>query len=94
MAAVRLLPGAGVGLQASDGGHPGGAALRHRGVSGPRDWYMCQQHRTLPTTVQQDGGVSERSIVPFQHNNRAQVHVKKPEGSVSISSNLNTMSYD
>lgn len=59
VAAVRLLPGAGVGLQAPDGGHAGGEALCHRGGSGPRDWYMCQQHCTLPTTVQQDGGVSQ-----------------------------------
>lgn len=54
VAAVRLLPGASVGLQAPDSGHAGGEALCHCGGSGPRDWYMCQQHCTLPTTVQQD----------------------------------------
>lgn len=60
VAAVRLLPGAGVGLQAPDGGHAGGEALCHRGVGGSCDRHVRQQHRTLPTTVQQDGGVSAR----------------------------------
>lgn len=72
VAAVRLLPGAGVGLQASDGGHAGGEALCHCGGGRPCDWYMCQQHCTLPKTVQQDGGVSDAAahqhrIAPFQH---------------------------
>lgn len=59
VAAVRLLPRAGVGLQASDGGHAGREAFRHCRGSGPCDRYMCQQHCTLPTTVQQDGDVSD-----------------------------------
>lgn len=64
VAAVRLLPGAGVGLQAPDGGHAGGAALCHCGGGGPCNWHVCQQHCALPTTVQQDGGVSDP---PTQH---------------------------
>lgn len=66
VAAVRLVPGAGVGLQAPDGGHAGGEALCHCGVGGSRDWHVRQQHRTLPTTVQQDGGVSAH-----QHTSKA-----------------------
>lgn len=66
MAALRLLPAAGVGLQAPDGGHARGEALCHRGGGGPRDRDLRQQHRTLPTTIQQDGGVSAR-----QHTRKA-----------------------
>lgn len=58
VAPLRLLPGTRVGLQAPDGGHPGGAALRHRGVRGPADRHLRQQHRALPPAVQQDRGVS------------------------------------
>lgn len=42
VAAVRLVPGAGVRLQASDGGHAGGEALCHRGGGGPFDRDVCQ----------------------------------------------------
>lgn len=59
VAALWLLPGAGVRLQASDRGHAGGEAFRHCGGSGPCDWNMCQQHCSLPTTVQQNRGVSD-----------------------------------
>lgn len=68
VAALRLLPAAGVGLPAPDGGHAGGEALCHRGGGGPGDGHLRQQHRTLPTTVQQDGGVSAR-----QHTRKAHV---------------------
>lgn len=63
VAAVRLLPGAGVGLQAPDSGHTRGTAFCHCGGSGPCDWYMCQQHCTMPTTVQQDRGVSDAATL-------------------------------
>lgn len=61
VAPVRLLPGAGVGLQAPDGGHAGGEALRHRGGGGPADRHLRQQHRALPPAVQQDRNVSDGS---------------------------------
>lgn len=63
VAAVRLLPGAGVRLQTPDGGHAGGAALRHCGVGGPCYRYMCEQHGTLQKAVQQDGGVSSITTI-------------------------------
>lgn len=63
VAPVWLLPGAGVGLQASDSGHTGGTAFCHRRGSGPCDWYMCQQHCAVPTTVQQDRGVSDAAAL-------------------------------
>ena len=59
VATLRLLPGAGVRLQTPDGGHVGGEAFCHCGSSGSSDRHVCQQHRTLPTAVQQDGSVSE-----------------------------------
>ena len=87
VAAVWLLPGAGVGLQASDGGHAGGEAFCHCGGCGPCDWYMCQQHCTLPTTVQQDGGVSDAAaqqhwVIP--HNSQEKHIHTQLKGSVHL----------